>query len=60
MSLVIRLLKNSFSDEEWQYLKWHPVFQTELNKRKTSHEDFEYLIEVGELLLKQKEDLHRE
>ena len=57
---MIRLLTNSFSEGDWEYLRKHPGFQKLIKEHNGSHEDFEYLIEVGGLLLRQKQDLNLE
>jgi hypothetical protein len=56
--IVIKLLKNSFSEEEMKYLNAHPVFEKALNERHSTHEDFEHLVDIGQLLLRQKTDLN--
>ena len=58
--IVIKLLKNSFNEEEWKYISAHPVFQKALDERHSTHEDFEHLVDVGELLIRQKKDLDLE
>jgi hypothetical protein len=57
---VIQLLTRSFSEGDWQYLKQHPGFQKLIKEHNGSCEDFEYLVEVGQLLLRQKQDLNLE
>ena len=54
--VVIKLLKNSFDEEELKYIGAHPVFQKALDEHHSTHEDFEYLVDVAELLLRQKKD----
>jgi hypothetical protein len=54
--IVIKLLKNTFDAEEYKYLSAHPEFKKALDERQSTHEDFEHLVEVGQLLLQQKKD----
>lgn len=54
---TLQLLEKAFKQEEWQYLQRHPGFQKLIKEHNGTHEDFEYLVEVGGLLLQQKEDL---
>jgi hypothetical protein len=56
--VVIKLLKNSFTAEELEYISEHPVFQKALDERHSTHEDFEHLVDIGELLLKQRKDFN--
>ena len=54
---VTHLLEKAFHGEEWQYLSQNPTFQTILKQYEgTVVEHFEYLVEIGQLILRQRKD----
>jgi len=55
-TLIIKLLSKSFSEEEWKSLEGHTGFRQLIKNHHDSHEDFEYLIEAGTLLIKRKQE----
>jgi hypothetical protein len=57
---TIGLLKNAFSEKEWEYLNAHPQFQQSIKERHSSQADYEHLVEVGESLLRQRRELKTE
>lgn len=52
----INLLQRSFSGEDWKYLCQNGTFQEWLSSKNETLEDYEQLVEVGSLLLKQRVD----
>lgn len=58
---VTHLLERAFRGEEWEYLKQNANFQAILKQYEgTVVEHYEYLVEVGGLLLQQRKDLNPE
>jgi hypothetical protein len=58
---VKHLLERAFCGDEWEYLKQNPKFQEILKQYEgTVVEHYEYLVEVGGLLLRQRKDLNLE
>lgn len=53
----MRLLKASFSPEDWQYLSQNGTFKERLSVKNNTLEDFEEMVEVGELLIRQRDEL---
>jgi len=52
----IHLLQKSFPPEDWEYLCQNRTFQEWLSSKNETLEDYENLVEVGSLLLKQRLD----
>jgi hypothetical protein len=53
----IQLLEKSFTQKDWQYLSQHPVFKNRLSAKNETLEDYEDILEIGELLIRQREEL---
>jgi hypothetical protein len=56
---IEKLLRKSFKSEEWSYLGKHEAFQKLMTKCARTMEGYERLVEIGVLLLRQREDLKR-
>lgn len=52
----IRLLKAAFQ-KDWDYLAQHGAFKYQLSKDDGSRKSYEDLIQVGNLLLRQREEI---
>lgn len=52
----IHLLQKAFSLDEWQYLSRNSTFQSILASKGETLGDYEELVQVGSLLLKQRDD----
>ena len=58
-STTIRFLRKAFKQEDWEYLSQHGAFQLQLTKDDGTSQSFETLVQVGSLLLRQRDDLKR-
>lgn len=54
-----KLLRSAFNGDEWRYLSHHKVFREQIKKQPKTTEGYERLVEIGSLLLKQREDFKR-
>jgi hypothetical protein len=52
-----KFLNSAFNPEEREYLDGHPVFEEQLTKIPETTDGFVYLVTVGSLLLRQREEL---
>jgi len=52
-----KLLQGAFKGEEWDYLSQHPVFVSAMQRVKPNHTSYENLVNIGTLLLRQREEL---
>lgn len=53
----IRLLEKSFDPKDWEYLSQNATFKELLAKHSLGLHDFEFLVEMGGLLLRQRDEL---
>jgi len=58
-SEIIRLLEKSYSPEDWQYLTQNKTFKEHLDADDGSLENYESLVDIGSLLLRQRDDLNK-
>lgn len=55
----IRLLERSFDPKDWDYLSQNATFKELMAKQSIGLHDFEFLVEMGGLLLRQRDELKR-
>jgi len=55
----IRLLEMSFDPKDWDYLSQNATFKELMSKHSQGLHDFEFLVEMGGLLLRQRDELKR-
>jgi len=54
-----RLLEKSFDPKDWDYLSQNATFKELMSKHSQGLHDFEFLVEMGGLLLRQRDELKR-
>ena len=55
----VRLLEKSFDPKDWDYLSRNATFKELMAKHSIGLHDFEFLVEMGGLLLRQRDELKR-
>ena len=55
----VRLLEKSFDQKDWEYLSQNSTFKELVSKHSRGLHDFEFLVEMGGLLLRQRDELKR-
>lgn len=55
----IRLLEKSFDPKDWDYLSQNATFKELMTKHSCGLHDFEFLVEMGGLLLRQRDELKK-
>jgi hypothetical protein len=54
---IEKLLQGAFKEEERQYLAQHPAFQQQRAKTPNTIQGYEFLVEIGALLIQQRAEL---
>lgn len=52
-----KLLQAAFKGDDWRFLNEHRVFQEEFARQSQTTEGYEKLVEIGDLLLRQRDEL---